>query len=79
MTTFNSGAYLGKTHKEVANTDPQYIIQAYEERHDNGGISNEIYRLAVINLNEQLELESHQGDNIDFSDMDEEAHYHTGE
>lgn len=50
---FTFGKYKGISHKEIANSDPSYILWVYEEHQDNGGISNEMYRLAQINLNEQ--------------------------
>lgn len=71
---FLQGYYAGKSHKEVATIDPYYIIEAYEQSHDNAGISNEIYRLAQINLNEAMEeaeLASDLGED-DYNDYDED-------
>lgn len=57
--TFNYGKYNGKSHKDVATLDPNYIIHVYENFSDNGGLSNEIYRFA------QLVIDDMNSDNDD--------------
>ena len=60
---FNFGSYFGVPHVEVCNTDPHYIVYCYENLMDNGGISREIYRQAIMII--------HDGEmDVDF---DEEA------
>lgn len=54
---FTSGKYFGKSHKYVCSIDPQYIIGVYETHMDNGGISRELYRLAVLLIEEANEAE----------------------
>lgn len=55
--TFKTGKYAGRSHKEVLGYDPDYILMAYEEHHDNGGISRECYRMAQLVLEEEHEYE----------------------
>lgn len=66
---FSTGKYAGKSHKFVAGIDPEYIITAYETRLDSVGISNEIYRLAQLIIDQDQENsineEQHQWDNVD--------------
>lgn len=71
--TFTSGKYYGKTHKEIAAADPQYIVDSYEMKQDNGGISNEIYRLASINIEEAVEAEQYVSKEEFQKEVDEEG------
>lgn len=68
--TFTTGKYQGRTHKFVCTIDPNYILHVYENFMDHGGISNEMYRLAEVLIQEATEEEQ---DDIDWlSDSDEE-------
>lgn len=54
---FKTGRYTGRSHKWVLDCDPDYIIYAYENHHDNGGVSRECYRMAQLALEEEHEYE----------------------
>lgn len=60
--TFTYGSYYGVPHEEVLNTDPHYIVYCYEHIMDNGGISRDIYRQAIMMIHREDMSEEYDED-----------------